>query len=137
MCLHARMLISFLLPSRDCHLQSSPDQSSVCPASLTAYLQQGRLSSFSLTSSENPCCQTECRSQCFQQGTAGFPLQATPPALANPAFLQLPRLPEAWVCCSHCAYQRLLTHVVIRGRKSVLLYSEIFTSLSHSPLGLG
>ena len=68
------MLISFLLPSLDCHLQSSPDQSSLCPASLTAYLQQGRLSSFSLTSSENPCCQTECRFPVFPTRDCWFPL---------------------------------------------------------------
>ena len=72
MCLHARMLVSFLLPSRDCHLQSSPDQSSLSPASLTACLQQGRLSSFSLTSSENPCCQTANRFPVFQTRDCWF-----------------------------------------------------------------
>lgn len=80
----------FLTAQRDCHLQSSPDQSSLSPASLTAYLQQGRLSSFQSNllrksllpdSGQIPSVSTK--------GLLVFPLQATPPALENSAFLKL------------------------------------------------
>lgn len=130
-CLHAACAYFFLTAQPWLPPPEQPRSSSL--SCLTDSLPSAGTSVFIQSNLlENLTARQRTDSQCFNQGTIGFSSpQATTCFGELSAFLKL-SLP-AWnldVLLLH--YQLLLTYVVIWDHKCVWVYSEIFSSLSHS-----